>query len=177
MARIKSWTNRSLSFAGRLQLIQSVLLSMQNFWAGLFILPKKSIKKMEQLIRSFLWKGIELKHTGAKVAWADITCPKVEGGLGIRKIEDMNKALMARFISAVCQPSSCSIWVNWVKHYLIREHSFWELTTPSVCSCTWRKLLNMRDLIRPLIYHKIGNGRDTSLWFDYWLPSGPIASS
>ena len=42
VARIKSWTNRFLSFAGRLQLIQSVLLSMQNFWAGLFILPKRS---------------------------------------------------------------------------------------------------------------------------------------
>ena len=54
VARNKSWTNRFLSFAGRLQLIQSILMSMQNFWAGLFILPKKSIKKMEQLICSFL---------------------------------------------------------------------------------------------------------------------------
>ena len=87
MTRIKSWTNRSLSFAGRLQLIQSVLMSMQNFWAGLFILPKKSIKKMEQLIRSFLWKGIELKHTGPKVTWADITCPKVEGGLASGRLK------------------------------------------------------------------------------------------
>ena len=88
----------------------------------------------------------------------------------------MNKALMARYIWAVCQPSSSSIWVNWVKHYLIREHSFWELSTPSVCSWTWRKLLSLRDLIRPLIYHKIGNGMNTFLWFDTWLPSGPIVS-
>ena len=118
---------------------------------------------MEQLIHSFLWNGIELKHTGAIVAWADITCPKAEEGLGVKKIEDMNKALMARYIWAVCQPSSCSNWVNWVKQYLIREHFFWELSTPSVCSWTWRKLLSMRELVRPLIYHKIGNGMDTSL--------------
>ena len=64
---------------------------------------------MEQLVRSFLWKGVELKHTGAKVAWGDITYPKSEGGLGIWKIEDMNKALMARYIWEICQPSSCSV--------------------------------------------------------------------
>ena len=95
---------------------------MQNYWAGLFILPKKSIKKLEQLIRSFLWNGIDLKHSSAKVSWADLTCPKSEGGLGIQKIEDMNKALMVKYIWDICQPSSCSIWVNWVMHYFIREH-------------------------------------------------------
>ena len=141
MARIKSWTNRFLSFAGRLQLIHSVLSNMQNYWASLFILPKRSIKQMEKLIRSFLWSGIELRHTGAKVAWADLTCPKSEGGLGIRRIEDMNKSLMARHIWEICQPISNSTWVNWVKVHLIREHSFWEIPIPSSCSWTWRKLL------------------------------------
>ena len=72
-SRIKSWTNRFLSFAGHLQLISSVLSSMQNYWAGLFILPKKCTNQMEKMLRSFLWSGVDLKHTGAKVAWADIT--------------------------------------------------------------------------------------------------------
>ena len=44
LARIKSWTNRFLSFAGRLQLITLVLYSMQNFWAGIFHFPQKSSK-------------------------------------------------------------------------------------------------------------------------------------
>ena len=35
-ARISSWTNRYLSFAGRLQLIQSVLNSIFNFWASVY---------------------------------------------------------------------------------------------------------------------------------------------
>ena len=40
-ARIKSWTNKSLSYAGRLQLIQYVLFRIQVYWSGFFILPKK----------------------------------------------------------------------------------------------------------------------------------------
>ena len=38
-ARIKSWTSKHLTYAGRLQLIGSVLFSLQIFWMTLFILP------------------------------------------------------------------------------------------------------------------------------------------
>jgi hypothetical protein len=38
--RIGSWTSKNLSFAGRLQLLSSVLYSLQVFWSGIFIFPK-----------------------------------------------------------------------------------------------------------------------------------------
>ena len=53
-ARIKSWIVRYLSFAGRLQLIQSVISSIQSFWSSLLILPKKVTKRVEQIIKNFL---------------------------------------------------------------------------------------------------------------------------
>lgn len=43
-ARIDSWLSRNLSFAGRLQLMSSVLLSLQVYWAKVFILLKKIIR-------------------------------------------------------------------------------------------------------------------------------------
>ena len=42
--RVKSWSSRKLSFAGRLQLLQSVPYCIQRFWSSNFILPKKVIK-------------------------------------------------------------------------------------------------------------------------------------
>ena len=45
--RIKSWSSRKLSFASRLQLLQSVLYSIQRFWSSNFILPNKVIKTLE----------------------------------------------------------------------------------------------------------------------------------
>ena len=45
---------------------------------------------------------------------------------------------------------------------------------PSTCSWTWRKVLQLRPVYRPLIKTLIGDGRHTSLWFDNWLPFGPI---
>ena len=47
MARIQSWTSRSLSFAGRLQLICSILYSIQTYWCTMFIIPKLTCYKIE----------------------------------------------------------------------------------------------------------------------------------
>jgi len=173
-SRIKSWTSRFLSFAGRLQLIRSVLLGIQTHWASTFILPKYIIYQVEQVIRWFLWNGPDLKQKGAKVSWEDVTCPKKEGGLGIKKLSDWNKALMAKLIWNLCQPSSRSAWVNWVKVYLLKGRPLWDINTPSNCSWTWRKILQLRDTIRPFIFSDIGDGKNTSLWFDNWHPMGPL---
>lgn len=53
-ARIFSWTLRHLSFAGRLQLIQSVLFSIINFWASVFPLPKRVFRRFGEYLQCFL---------------------------------------------------------------------------------------------------------------------------
>ena len=67
-ARVNCWSARLLSYAGRLQLIQAVLFSMQNFWCRFFILPKRILKRIAQICSSYLWKGRESKAKGAKVS-------------------------------------------------------------------------------------------------------------
>jgi len=73
--RVNSWLVKKLTFAGWLQLISSVLLSMQVFWAKFFILPKKVIRLIEQKLNRFLWSGRDTK-AHAKVAWSKLCVPK-----------------------------------------------------------------------------------------------------
>jgi hypothetical protein len=51
--RINSWLVKNLSFAGRLQLISSILCSFHVFWSRVFILPKKLVKLIEQKLNRF----------------------------------------------------------------------------------------------------------------------------
>lgn len=44
-----SWSSKALSYAGRRQLISSVIHGKNNFWISVFILPKGCIKKLESL--------------------------------------------------------------------------------------------------------------------------------
>ncbi|GKA41349.1 putative reverse transcriptase domain-containing protein [Tanacetum coccineum] len=82
--RIEDWKNKSLSFAGRLQLCKSVISSLHVYWASVLIIPKGIIYDIQSLIRGFLWCNGEYKRGKAKVAWDDICLPKSEGGLGLR---------------------------------------------------------------------------------------------
>jgi hypothetical protein len=84
-ARMNSWLVRHISFAGRLQLLNSVLFSLQSYWTRVFILPQKVIKLLEQKFNRFLWNGKDAKAR-AKVAWDRVCVPKQEGGLGISVI-------------------------------------------------------------------------------------------
>nr|TKS12186.1 hypothetical protein D5086_0000065860 [Populus alba] len=55
---------------------------------------------------------------------------------------------------------------------LLRGRCFWFYNSPSTASWTWRKILLSRSWCRGLFSPRIGNGLQTFLWLDYWLPNG-----
>jgi hypothetical protein len=93
-SRIDSWLSRNLSFAGRLQLISSILYSLQAYWSSIFILPKRDKKDIEQKFNRLLWNGNIAGGAKAKVSWNDICLPKKEGGLGLKMIDLWNYSSM-----------------------------------------------------------------------------------
>lgn len=89
LRRIQSWSNKLLPFGGRMQLITLVLFSIQVYWSSIFILPSKILKDIESVLNAFVWKGVDLKFHGVKVAWSTVCLPKSEGGLGFKEIEGL----------------------------------------------------------------------------------------
>ncbi|GKC90097.1 hypothetical protein Tco_1150746 [Tanacetum coccineum] len=146
--KIGDWKNKSLSYAGRLQLCKS-------------------------LIRGFLWCNGELKRGKAKVAWADICLPKSEGGLGLRSLEIFNIALMTTHIWNIISNKE-SLWVRWIHMYKLKGRSLWEVPLKRDASWGWLKLLQLRDHVRPFFWKQIGSGRDVSIWFDWWSDECPL---
>ncbi|CAL1351994.1 unnamed protein product [Linum trigynum] len=89
-SRIRSWRANKLTYAGKLQLISSVLYSITQFWMTVFMLPKKVINRIQKVCSDFLWYG---EGTGrAKARWDLICLPKKEGGLGLRDLYTWNVA-------------------------------------------------------------------------------------
>ncbi|GJS37922.1 putative RNA-directed DNA polymerase, eukaryota, reverse transcriptase zinc-binding domain protein [Tanacetum coccineum] len=172
--RIGDWKNKSLSFAGRLQLCKSILSSMQIYWASVLVIPKGIIDDIQQLTRGFLWCNGELKRGKAKVAWDDICLPKIEGGLGLRSLEVFNIALMATHIWNIVSNKE-SLWVRWIHMYKLKGRTIWDVPVKANMCWGWRKLLQIRELIKPFIWVKIGNGKDTSLWHDLWDTQSPLS--
>ncbi|XP_022003043.1 uncharacterized protein LOC110900463 [Helianthus annuus] len=173
--KITSWMNKSLSFAGRLQLINSVLSSMHIYWASVFIIPVRIIHDLEKRIRRFLWNAGTDGRVRAKVAWKDVCLPKKEGGLGIRSIADVNKALITNHIWSIITKRK-SLWVNWLHSYKLKGKSFWDIPSRGSMSWGWRKILSIRELVRPHVWFSIRSGSQTNAWSDNWCECSPLRS-
>lgn len=52
--RITCWVAKLLSYAGRVQLIKSVLFSIQTYWSQIFAIPQKVVKMIQAACRIFL---------------------------------------------------------------------------------------------------------------------------
>ncbi|GKC32701.1 RNA-directed DNA polymerase, eukaryota, reverse transcriptase zinc-binding domain protein [Tanacetum coccineum] len=173
--RVLDWKNKALSIAGRLQLIRSVISSMHVFWASVFVIPNRVLMDIEQCMRNFLWCPSSSSKGKAKVAWELVCLPKDEGGLGIRRLEHFNSALLVSHIWNLLSLKE-SLWVKWVHAYKLNGRNFWDVPIRGNMSWSWRKILQLRPSIRDFIWRKIGNGSSTSIWFDKWCHEGPLAS-
>ncbi|GKE64823.1 hypothetical protein Tco_1518984 [Tanacetum coccineum] len=96
--RIRDWKNKFLTFADRLQLVQSMLSSKHVYWASVSILPSWIMLDIEQLMRAFLWSQTNTCKGKAKVAFEVVCLPKHEGGLGIQRLMLFNVALITMHI-------------------------------------------------------------------------------
>lgn len=57
--RRRNWKGRLQSYAGRMELISSVLASLHIYWSSAFRLPEKIFKSISLSIRDFFWSGPE----------------------------------------------------------------------------------------------------------------------
>lgn len=90
--RIEQWTSRFISQAGRIQLINAILFSIQGYWAMFLFLPKIVLKKLQSIITRFLWSGKLSGPCQFKVAWVYCCFPKLESGLGFRDLFKLNSS-------------------------------------------------------------------------------------
>ena len=87
MGRIKHWSSKLLSIAGRIQLVRSIITAIAQYWMSVFPMPKKVIQKIDSICRLFIWSGsVEVKRK-SHVAWKQVCKPARCGGLNLINLE------------------------------------------------------------------------------------------
>ncbi|XP_018512128.2 uncharacterized protein LOC103853200 [Brassica rapa] len=176
--RFSSWSVKSLSFAGRLLLIKTVIAGITTFWCSAFILPKACINKINSMCSFFLWKGNLEGHHSAKVAWETVTLTKAQGGLGIKDLHVWNKSCSLRLIWIIIFRED-SVWAAWFKEVVLKGslQNYWTVKPSQKNSWLVNKLIKMRTKVFPLIKMRIENGRTARFWLDNWAPTSSLTLS
>ncbi|RVW39226.1 putative ribonuclease H protein [Vitis vinifera] len=61
-------------------------------------MPKSVVNRLEKLQRDFLWGGGSLERKVHLIKWEVVCTQREKGGLGIRKIDSLNKALLGKWL-------------------------------------------------------------------------------
>ncbi|XP_062100641.1 uncharacterized protein LOC133806567 [Humulus lupulus] len=141
--RLHTWASKHLSYAGRTQLITSVLLGLRNYWMNIFLLPQRIVKEVDKLCLWFLWGNNGTRSNFHLTPWSTVCLPKRFGGFG--EGTKWNKAMLAKYIWAIShQPET--LWVKWVNTVYLKGQSLWQYQLKAYTSWYWRKICHMRDV-------------------------------
>ncbi|KAJ9542319.1 hypothetical protein OSB04_028825 [Centaurea solstitialis] len=109
-----------------------------------------------------------------RVAWSDVCKPKQAGGLGIKRLNLWNRSLLVSHIWDILRRKN-SLWVTWIRTFRLRNSHFWNVQIISNSSWIWRKLLDLREQVRPHFLSVVGDGLSTNAWDDKWIVNGTLS--
>ncbi|OVA06424.1 hypothetical protein BVC80_8439g7 [Macleaya cordata] len=83
------WKANFLTQGGNLVMVRHILSSMAIYLLSAVVVPKIVLQQINRLISGFFWGSHEGKPKHNWVSWKAICRPILEGGLGVRYIEDV----------------------------------------------------------------------------------------
>ncbi|GLJ13205.1 hypothetical protein SUGI_0207640 [Cryptomeria japonica] len=143
--KLVGWKGKFLSSVGKLQLLAASLQGIPMYFLSMFKISGAMGEKLEKIQRIFLWTGLKEKKRLALVNCDSMCLPKSMGGLGIRKINALNKALMAKIGWTLAKGEAD--WCNIIKaKYLDRDQFYYNLSTVNLPqgSKLWNNILKKK---------------------------------
>ncbi|KAL2642721.1 hypothetical protein R1flu_010308 [Riccia fluitans] len=97
VSRLNLWSNKILSFEGRVVLVKHILLTIPIFYLSTIGITKKVAKGVEAIARRFLWDRTEEgKNKRGLIPWPALKRGKRHGGLGFRDVWRQSVALFSK---------------------------------------------------------------------------------
>lgn len=149
IARISTWTKRKLSYIGRIQLVQLVLVGIQSYWSQLFVLPAKAIKLIDGYCWSYLWSATNTITKKALVDWYRVCSPIYFEGLNLVNIYFWNSGVIDKTYWALSNKED-RLWIKWIHAYYIKNQQINTMSITQQACWMVRKIIEARKAIAQL---------------------------
>ncbi|KAJ8767189.1 hypothetical protein K2173_013586 [Erythroxylum novogranatense] len=126
---------------------------------------------MEQLCRNFLWghqSGTRKLHL---ISWDTITQPLASGGLGVRRLRELNEAFLAKLCWGLLSDRE-ALWSQVLIHkYEMAGASRLKFKATHQASWLWHAICDVWEKVVGGIGWSIGSGQQVKFWTDLWTAS------
>ncbi|GJR63973.1 hypothetical protein Tco_0010038, partial [Tanacetum coccineum] len=168
-----NWKNKSLTYAGRLMLVASVLESIHVYWALVFLLPVGVINDINKLPKNFLCNQNDGVKCKANEAWKNVCKAKQKGGLRLKDLNVWDKAMIVKHLWHILINKE-SLWIKWINTEKLKGRSVWEVNEDKNDSWGWKTIMSLRNDVTHKMVTKLGDGDDTLMWYDNWSNIGTL---
>ncbi|CAL1395371.1 unnamed protein product [Linum trigynum] len=134
-----------------------------------FKLPLSLCRLLDRHVARFWWGDADDHFRIRWVSWRNLCRSKHDGGLGFRRFEQFNQALLAKIgWRILMEPQSLLAQVYKGKYF--PNGSFLEASARSRPSWGWQSILFGRELLAQGLRWQIGNGQTVALLDSNWIP-------
>ena len=139
--------------------------------------PIGIMRKMEDYIRNFFWKGGKANEKKIPLLnWDIISLPRMEGGLNFKNISKKNVALGAKLLSRIIAPNPGWAQLALWKKYFRGQRTRCLDNPKSISGTMIHKLCAKASSLINLHAHWIpGNGKHIKIWDDRIMGSDPLS--
>ncbi|RVW45179.1 putative ribonuclease H protein [Vitis vinifera] len=167
--RLALWKRQYISKGGRITLIKSALASMPIYQMSIFRMPKSVARRVEKIQRDFLWGGGNLGGKIHLVKWDVVCTEKRNGGLGLRRIATLNRALLGKWIwRFACERDN--LWKQVISTKYGQEDYGWRAKKVSGAAGVgvWKEIMKESDWCWENLSFLVGKGSKIKFWKDRW---------
>ncbi|XP_021742818.1 uncharacterized protein LOC110708902 [Chenopodium quinoa] len=171
--RLSCFASLRLSSAAKLVIINSILVASFNHILSVFKVPSSICAKIDNLLARFWWKSDPHSRGLALRSKTLLHLPKGMGGLGIRRLDSFNSALLARECWRIQNNPQLLI----SKLLFAKYPSLRSVQTRSISGSSWgcRGLLQGLSVLSKGIAWKVGSGSQVRVLEDAWVPGEPLS--
>ena len=174
--KLALWKRQYISKGGRIALIKSTLASMPLYQMSLFRMLRVVARRLEKLQRDFLWGGESTERKAHLVNWERVCVGKEKGGLGLRKLVPLNKALLGKWVWRFAHAKE-EMWKRVLVAKYGQEEFGWR--TKKVNGAfgvgVWKEIMKEADWCWDNMNFKVGKGTKIRFWKDPWCGEVELA--
>ena len=176
--RLDMWKHQYISKGGRVTLIKSMLSSLPIYLMSILQLQRGVGLRLEQIQRDFLWGGGALVQRRQLVRWATICLDKRKGGLGVKSLSTLNKALLCKWSWRFAKERR-ALWNQVIRGKYGEDQGGWcsQDVSEGYGVGLWKAIRKFGHLVSSKFSFVVGNVQRVSFWKDTLCGDTPLCVS